>query len=94
MNTDRFALSSAIFSPDGCTFGNHPLGCRSLKDAFTTRPLLAQYHCIWDVATVLKISNTTPIGGLTPLGAHVENDHADSITVSTTLLNHACTGHQ
>ena len=54
MNTAHSALSSVIFPPEGCMFGNHPLVCRLLKGVFTTRPSLRRYHCVWDVATVLK----------------------------------------
>jgi hypothetical protein len=54
MNKARSVLSSVIFPPEGFTFGNHPLVCRLLKGVFTTRPSLRRYHCVWDVATVLK----------------------------------------
>ena len=77
INTAQSALSSVIFPPEGCTFGNHPLVCRLLKGVFTTRPSLPRYQCIWDVAVVLKYLKT-----LHPL----EDLHLRDLTLKMTML--------
>jgi hypothetical protein len=77
MNTAHSALSSVIFPPEGCTFGNHSLVCSLLKGIFTTRPSLPRYHCVWDVATVLKYLRT-----LHPL----EDLHLRELTLKVNML--------
>ena len=77
MNTARSAFSLVVFSPEGCTFGNHPLVSRLLKGVFTKRPSLPRYHSVWDVGIVLKYLKT-----LHPL----EDLHLRDLTLKITML--------
>ena len=58
INTARSALSTILVCKDGFKFGEHPLGCRYMKDVFELKPALPRYSKIRDVNIVLDYLKT------------------------------------